>query len=174
MTGRPPLPSDPGERPLRASLVGVAPLVIERTPAQAAAAMAGPGAGPGRPFVQVLPGRAVDRAAGRSTFEVTVGGWRFEVLVEDAARAALRERAGHDGRVGGAAARLVVHAQIPGRVVSIRVQPGDVVELGQRLLVVEAMKMENEIRAHQAGRIERVAVTAGQLVERGDVLVVLA
>ena len=64
--------------------------------------------------------------------------------------------------------------QIPGRVVSVRVQDGESVEAGQRLLSVEAMKMENEIRAQRAGRVERVAVEPGQRVERGDELAVLA
>ncbi len=126
------------------------------------------------PVVLAVPGSAAERAAGQVRREVVAGGWRFEVTVEDAARAALRERA---GRVGGDVAgptRLVVRAQIPGRVVSVGVRDGQSVEAGQRLLSVEAMKMENEIRAQRAGRVERVTVKAGQRVERGDELAVLA
>ena len=102
-----------------------------------------------------------------------VGGWRFEVTVEDAARAALRERAGRAAGDVAGPTRLVVRAQIPGRVVSVGVRDGQSVEAGQRLLSVEAMKMENEIRAQRAGRVERVAVQPGQRVERGDELAVL-
>jgi len=51
---------------------------------------------------------------------------------------------------------------------------GDVVEAGQKLLVIEAMKMQNELRAPRAGTIERVVVGAGQTVDLGAVLVVIA
>ena len=51
--------------------------------------------------------------------------------------------------------------------------PGDVVAAGARLLAVEAMKMENEVRAPRAGTVERVAVGAGETVELGDILVVI-
>ena len=56
---------------------------------------------------------------------------------------------------------------------SVAVAAGDAVEAGQRLLSVEAMKMENELRAPRAGTVERIAVAAGQTVELGDTLVVL-
>ena len=51
--------------------------------------------------------------------------------------------------------------------------PGDAVTAGDRLLAVEAMKMENEVRAPRDGTVERVAVGAGETVELGDVLVVI-
>ena len=66
-----------------------------------------------------------------------------------------------------------VRAIIPGRVVSVAVAVGEDVEAGQQLLVVEAMKMENELRAPRAGTVERVAVGPGQTVELGDTLIVL-
>ncbi|MFI5254616.1 MAG: biotin/lipoyl-containing protein [Candidatus Limnocylindrales bacterium] len=106
--------------------------------------------------------------------EVVVAGWRFLVSVEPAARAELRERAGQIGGGHAHAIRQVVHAQIPGRVVAVAVAVGDAVEPGQRLLSIEAMKMENAILAPRAGTIERVGVAAGQNVELGDELVVLA
>ncbi|HXR26867.1 MAG TPA: acetyl-CoA carboxylase biotin carboxyl carrier protein subunit [Candidatus Baltobacteraceae bacterium] len=126
------------------------------------------------PLVGWLPGSPAERAAGRVRCEVVVGGWRFELTVEDAARAALRARAVRAGAGAAGPTRLVVRAQIPGRVVSVGVRDGDSVEAGQRLLSVEAMKMENEILAQRAGRVERVAVEPGQRVERGDELAVLA
>ncbi len=164
-----------GDRMWRATLDGDA-LVLERSASQAraelAAARAAIGAPP--PTVRSLPQGATERAAGQRLVEVTVDGWRLEVRVEDLARAALREQASRVGASRAGTARLVVRAQIPGRVVSVRVQAGEAVEAGQRLLSVEAMKMENEIRAQRAGLVERVAVAPGQRVERGDELAVLA
>ena len=66
-----------------------------------------------------------------------------------------------------------VRAIIPGRVVSVAVEAGDAVVAGQRLLAVEAMKMENELRSPRAGTVDRVATAVGQTVELGDPLVVI-
>jgi glutaconyl-CoA decarboxylase len=57
--------------------------------------------------------------------------------------------------------------------VAVSVVPGDEVTPGQALLVVEAMKMQNELTAPRAGTVRRVAVGAGSTVDLGDVLVVL-
>jgi biotin carboxyl carrier protein len=112
--------------------------------------------------------------AGRSQVEVVVDGWRFEFEVEDAARAALRERASRDRSAGvGGGERLEIRAIIPGRIASVAVTTGDPVEAGQTLLAVEAMKMQNELRAPRAGTVLRVAAVAGTTVELGDLLVVL-
>jgi biotin carboxyl carrier protein len=111
---------------------------------------------------------------GRRPVEVVADGWRFELLVEDEARAALRERASRDRTAAGAAGGpLEIRAIIPGRVVSVAVVPGDTVEAGQTLLAVEAMKMQNELRAPRAGTVTRVPAAAGTTVDVGDVLVVL-
>ena len=165
-----------GPRPRRATIAGGAAAPTERTPAAAAEELdvAAARAGLPRPVVRRLSDSPAQRAAGQARWEVVAGGWRFEVIVEDAARAALRDRAGRAGGDNAGPARLVVRAQIPGRVVSVGVHDGQSVEAGQRLLSVEAMKMENEIRAQRAGRVERVAVRPGQRVERGDELAVLA
>ena len=107
--------------------------------------------------------------------EVVVDGWRFEFEVEDAARADLRERASRDRRaLAGAGEPLEIRAIIPGRIASVAVVAGDEVETGQTLLAVEAMKMQNELRAPRSGVVSRVAVSAGATVELGDLLVVLA
>jgi biotin carboxyl carrier protein len=55
----------------------------------------------------------------------------------------------------------------------INVEVGEQIEAGQGIVVVEAMKMENELRAPTAGRVARIDVAAGQAVEKGTVLVVL-
>jgi biotin carboxyl carrier protein len=116
---------------------------------------------------------AVDRD-GRRPVEVVVDGWRFELLVDDEARAALRERASRDRTADGVTGGpLEIRAIIPGRIVSVAVAPGDTVEAGQALLAVEAMKMQNELRAPRAGTVTRVPAGAGTTVDVGDVLVVL-
>ena len=130
-----------------------------------------PTASPGNGWVGRLP----DAAGGAiRRFEVVVDGWRFEVAVEDARHAELREKAARAAREHSPAALASLTAQIPGRVTKVWVAAGQEVEAGERLLAVEAMKMENELRAPRAGRIETVHVAPGQTVERNDPLVSLA
>jgi biotin carboxyl carrier protein len=62
---------------------------------------------------------------------------------------------------------------MPGRVVRILVKPGDEIALRQGLIVVEAMKMENELTSPKAGRVKEVAVTEGTSVEAGRLLIVV-
>ena len=79
--------------------------------------------------------------------------------------------------VGAAAATSVkggVAAQIAGRVVSVKVKVGDTVASGDVLLLLEAMKMENEIKASSAGTVTEVRVADGQRVAEGEVMVVVA
>lgn len=64
-----------------------------------------------------------------------------------------------------------VRAPMPGMVLRLEVAAGDVVEAGQPLLVIEAMKMENEIRAATGGRVEEIIVSAQQAVEKDDLLI---
>ncbi|HET7029341.1 MAG TPA: acetyl-CoA carboxylase biotin carboxyl carrier protein subunit [Candidatus Limnocylindrales bacterium] len=138
--------------------------------------------GPGRAVVHGEPGSdcwawiGADHPATTTrlrTIEVVVDGWRFELAVEDAARADLRRRATRDRDASNASGPLEIRAIIPGRVAAVRVAVGDAVEAGAGLLVVEAMKMQNELRAARAGTIEHVAVAAGDTIELGDLLVVL-
>ena len=129
-------------------------------------------AAPGdRPIVLRSARASADR--GRTAIEVIVAGWRFEVEVEDAGLADLRERATTGREAVTDDGPTEVRAIIPGRVVSVAVMAGDVVTAGQRLLAVEAMKMENQLRAPRDGTVERVAVAVGQTVELGDPLVVI-
>jgi biotin carboxyl carrier protein len=121
----------------------------------------------------VLPATTRPTARGRLGVEVVVAGWRFEFEVEDADLHDLRERATAAREGGAHHGPTDVRAIIPGRVVSVAVSVGDHVEPGQRLLSVEAMKMENELRAPRAGIVERLVVGPGQTVELGDTLVVL-
>ena len=127
----------------------------------------------------LLPARdpgatAVPAAIGVERREVVIDGWRVEVTIEPEARAALRERARRGRAEAGSSGPTKVHAIIPGVVVAVSVAPGDAVTAGQQLLVVEAMKMQNELRAPRDGTVEQVAVGAGSTIEVGDLLLVLA
>jgi len=131
----------------------------------------GVGPGPTRSRLWIGPARV--RRDGISVREVVVDGWSVEVEVEDLARADLRRRATRgteDARGGGA---IQVRAELPGRIAGIRVAVGDLVEAGQALLVIEAMKMLNDVRAPRAGVVQAVAVAEGGTVERGSLLVTL-
>jgi 3-methylcrotonyl-CoA carboxylase alpha subunit len=66
-----------------------------------------------------------------------------------------------------------ISAPIPGKVVAVKVAAGDEVEVGQTMIVLEAMKMENELEAEQSGRVVAVQVEAGATVEAGELLVEL-
>ncbi|GAC1679504.1 MAG: acetyl-CoA carboxylase biotin carboxyl carrier protein subunit [Candidatus Acidiferrum sp.] len=66
--------------------------------------------------------------------------------------------------------RQQIVAPMPGKVVRLLVKEGDMVDVGQGLLVVEAMKMQNEIRSPKNGRIERLIAKEGQLVNAGETL----
>ena len=111
---------------------------------------------------------------GIRSVEVIVDGWRFVLSVEDEARASLRERATRAGAAaGGGGGALEIRAIIPGRIASVAVTPGESVDAGQTLLAVEAMKMQNELRAPRGGTVMRVPAAVGATVEVGDVLVIL-
>jgi len=75
------------------------------------------------------------------------------------------------GAAGPGPERLV--SQMPGKVVRVLVAEGDAVDAGQGIVVVEAMKMENEIASSKPGRVASLAVEAGQRVEGGALLAVI-
>ena len=122
------------------------------------------------PVILGPQGPGLDRTMSR---EILVDGFRFDVEVQSERLAALRERATRAGASAARSGSFEVRAIIPGNVVSVAVAPGDVVVAGQQLLVVEAMKMQNELRATRAGTAATVAVEVGQTVEAGDLLVVI-
>ncbi len=73
----------------------------------------------------------------------------------------------------GAAGAVKVSAPMPGKIIAVKATVGEVVKKGQVLVVLEAMKMENDIVAPQDGTVASVAVTAGQSVDPGAVLVTM-
>ena len=62
---------------------------------------------------------------------------------------------------------------MPGRVVNVLVAAGDEVKADQGIIVVEAMKMENEVKSPKAGKVVEVKVVAGQAVEKGQLMIVI-
>ena len=97
---------------------------------------------------------------------VDVGDDRYVIRVEEETRYIIRTKG---GAAEGHGARTLV-APLPGRIVNVAVR----LEKGDTLLVIEAMKMENEFKSGAAGTVTEVRVTPGQAVNGGDVLVVIA
>ena len=91
----------------------------------------------------------------------------IRVTLADANRSARRQD--HSQATG----PVEVKAMMPGRIVNVLIKEGDEVAYRQGLVVVEAMKMENEVRAPKAGKIRQVRVSPAQTVERGELLVVI-
>ncbi len=91
--------------------------------------------------------------------------FEFELLDELTARALAATGGGSTRRVSHAAAAM------PGRVLRVLVSPGEQVKQGQPLLVLEAMKMENEVKSPRDGVVASVEASAGKAVSAGDVLV---
>ena len=100
---------------------------------------------------------------------VEVGGESYEITVEEQTRYIIRTRG---GATGGTRSRTLT-APLPGKISRVAVRPGDAVQAGDTLLVIEAMKMENEFKASGAGTVAEVRVEAGQAVNAGDVLIVM-
>jgi biotin carboxyl carrier protein len=98
---------------------------------------------------------------------VVIDGFRFAIEVRDPRR--MVRRSGVHGREG----VETVAAPMPGKVVRVMVAAGDAVEAGQGLAVVEAMKMQNEMKAPRAGRVTAVPAREGATVAAGDALVVI-
>ena len=99
---------------------------------------------------------------------VEVNGESYAVRVEEETRYIIRTRGGKGGAGG-----QVLKAPMPGKVVLVEVEVGQAVAAGDGLIVLEAMKMENEFRATTAGTVVEIRVEAGQAVNPGDVLVVI-
>ena len=113
--------------------------------------------------------RCVVVAGSNGQETVTLGGRVFRVEVEDE-----REAAAHAVRPAHAEGPRVLRSAMPGIVREILVAEGAEVEGKAPLLVLEAMKMQNEVRADRAGKVVRLHVAAGSTVVRGDPLVTLA
>lgn len=98
-------------------------------------------------------------------------GERFEVDVVDERTRHIRSLVGEGKAQGGPA---VLKAPMPGLVVRVLVEPGQSVVAGQGLVVLEAMKMENELKAAGPGTVDQILATPGQAVEKGAQLITFA
>jgi biotin carboxyl carrier protein len=119
--------------------------------------------------VEVEPGVWSILLEGRS-YEIRLDGqeadWRgllFQLEDEDEATAGSR----------GAAGPVKIKAVMPGRVVRVFVAPGDVVETDQGLMVIEAMKMQNEVKSPRSGKVTQLRVQGGATVAAGELLAVI-
>jgi len=103
------------------------------------------------------------------TYEIYIDGQRFEVIAEDErtrALAGLIKGSAHSGEA-------TIYAPMPGLVVDILLEVGAVVNAGQPVLVLEAMKMENDLSSPINGKIKKISANKGQTVDLGVALVVI-
>ncbi|GIW08562.1 MAG: acetyl-CoA carboxylase biotin carboxyl carrier protein subunit [Dehalococcoidia bacterium] len=102
-------------------------------------------------------------------YVVVYRGRAYPVVVTDERARTLSQLGGaKHGHTGG-----TVKAPMPGLVKAVNVKPGDAVQRGASLVILEAMKMENDLTAPGAGTVKEVRVSAGDKVDQGQVLVVL-
>ena len=106
----------------------------------------------------------------RFNYTVSIRSQQFQVQVQDERRRRLNQARKMPSLPAG---ELAVAAPIPGLVVKVLAVVGDAIEEGQPLVILEAMKMENEIRSMRPGVIKSVEVAPGQRVEQNAVLIVL-
>jgi len=146
----------------------------------------------GRRLTGSIDGRPVEADAlevGSGVYSILLDGSAFEVQVEPSAAGLTitaggrrvparvvdpRQWQGRRGAAAEAEGRQQILAPMPGKVVRILVAQGEKVDAGRGLLVVEAMKMQNEIRSPKTGTLERLAVEEGQAVNAGDVLAIVS
>lgn len=109
-------------------------------------------------------------------YRITVNGVAYDVAVEEmgegAATSAPAPAAAPKPAAAGAGA-IKINSPMPGNILSVKASAGQAVKKGDVLMILEAMKMENEICAPQDGTIASVQAAAGDSVESGDVLVTM-
>ena len=98
-------------------------------------------------------------------FGVLIRGDRFDVDLKDAVTGVALGKVTHGP--------LKLTAPMPGKIVKVLVAMGEAVEAGRGVLVMEAMKMENELKAARAGTVQEIKVQEGQAVETGALLMVI-
>ncbi|MGI9105494.1 MAG: biotin/lipoyl-containing protein [Pyrinomonadaceae bacterium] len=126
-------------------------------------------------FLLLVDGRVYECRAGQTDAqeeggarEVQVGAEIYQVALIDPKR--LRGARGAGAQAGG---RVLVKASMPGKVVRLLIEAGAQVEAGDGLIIVEAMKMQNELKSPKSGTIVEIHAETGATVKAGDVLVVV-
>jgi pyruvate carboxylase subunit B len=126
-------------------------------------------AGGGRFLVRLGDRNAVGFAARRDgAWEIQLEGRHYRILVDDERRHRIRRLAAETGQAAGPAE---LRAPMPGLIVRVPVEEGAEVRQGDSLIVMEAMKMENELRAEGDATVARVHVREGETVDRDELLV---
>lgn len=116
----------------------------------------------------LLAGKSYSFKRDASSSALVLNGRRFEVEVRDPR--SLRSRRAAAGVEDGP---RKLTAPMPGKVVRVIVPAGQTVEAGQGVLVVEAMKMQNELKSPKAGKVQKILVSEGSAVNAGDVLAIV-
>jgi pyruvate carboxylase subunit B len=129
----------------------------------------------GTPVRMVTIGNEVHRVvvrpgAARGEYTLWLDGFRLHVEALDQRSRAIRELS---GPAAGPSGPAPLTAPMPGLIVRVHVAVGDAVAAGQGLVVMEAMKMENELRATAAGKVKAIIATPGTAVEKGALLIEL-
>ena len=109
----------------------------------------------------------VESERAENGLQLWIGSACFAAEVRDPRSLRIRSRAREDH-----GPRKII-ASMPGKVVRLLVQPGDSIQAGTGIVVVEAMKMQNEIKSPKNGKVEKVLVSPGEAVNAGDVLAII-
>jgi biotin carboxyl carrier protein len=120
-------------------------------------------------YVRPIGGDEEQEAAGAQSFEVSLDGRTFVVTLQDERTRALASLAG-EGHISG---DVTIRAPMPGLVSNVLAMEGAEVQRGQTIIVLEAMKMENDLTTPRPGVVKSVRVVKGQTVNQGDVLAVV-
>ena len=116
----------------------------------------------------LIAGESYEIVANPGQQQIAIGGVRYSVEVRDPR--SWRTRRGRAGAQDGA---KKISAPMPGKVVRVIAQPGTEVEQGTGVIVIEAMKMQNELKSPKKGKVARVLVGEGAAVNAGDILAVI-
>lgn len=111
-----------------------------------------------------------------TTAEIEVNGKAYKVGLEEKQEEEVKRpvvRTGASPSAPKTTAAGAIKSPLPGVILSVDCKVGDTIEKGQKVIVLEAMKMENVITADQAGTVKSVSVNAGDSVMEGDILVVI-
>ena len=154
--------------------VGAGGILLNGQAVQAELSVGRTGSGRAGPTALLLDGASWHwqvTGVGGGHWQLHAGGRTLEAEVLDERARTIRALV---RRSAAASGPRPLKAPMPGLVVKVEVGEGDLVEAGQGLVVVEAMKMENELKAQGAGRVARVHVESGDTVEKDQVLVEFA
>ncbi len=103
-------------------------------------------------------------------YVVLLDGISLDVTVEDERT---RMLAGVKRRMGADSGKIVLKAPMPGAIIDVLVKPGDKVESGQTLVILESMKMHNEFKAQRAATVSELRISTGDKVNQGETMIIL-